>query len=74
VAFATIGWKYYLVFIIVPLAGVPILALYFPETKGLTLEEIGALFGDEVVPLETGNGTSLDEKEVVSEQVNVEKA
>jgi hypothetical protein len=24
------------------------MALYFPETKGLTLEEVGALFGDEI--------------------------
>jgi hypothetical protein len=60
------------------LAGVPVLALYFPETKGLTLEEIGALFGDEVVHLGSGNGTSLDErvneKEVVSEQMITEKA
>jgi hypothetical protein len=28
--------------------GVPVLYKYFPETKGLSLEEIGALFGDEV--------------------------
>ena len=46
-AFAHVGWKYYLVFIIVPACGVPILAR-FPETKGLTLEEIAAVFGDEV--------------------------
>lgn len=48
VAFADIGWRYYLVFIIVPLCGVWIVALILPETKGLALEEIGALFGDEV--------------------------
>lgn len=44
-AFAHVGWKYYLVFILVPICGVPIL-YFFPETKGLTLEEVGALFGD----------------------------
>jgi MFS family permease len=48
VAFAKIGWKYYLVFIIVPLLGVGFVARFFPETKGLTLEEIAAKFGDEV--------------------------
>ncbi|KAK6371786.1 hypothetical protein LTS17_008609 [Exophiala oligosperma] len=47
-AFQKIGWKYYLVFIIVPLVGVPFLAYYLPETKNLTLEEIAAKFGDEV--------------------------
>jgi MFS family permease len=46
-AFANIGWKYYLVFIIVPACGLPILAR-FPETRGLSLEEISAVFGDEV--------------------------
>jgi hypothetical protein len=47
-AFANIGWKYYLIFIIVPLCGVPILYMIAPETKGLSLEEIGACFGEEV--------------------------
>lgn len=48
-AFNNIGWKYYLVFIIVTSAMLPYLALRFPETKGLSLEEVGALFGDESV-------------------------
>lgn len=46
-AFANIGWKYYLVFIIVPAVGLPLI-WRFPETKGLSLEEIAAIFGDEV--------------------------
>ncbi len=47
-AFANIGWKYYLVFIFPPLLAVGFLIKFFPETKGLTLEEVGAKFGDEV--------------------------
>ncbi|KAE8445891.1 hypothetical protein EG329_012670 [Mollisiaceae sp. DMI_Dod_QoI] len=47
-AFNNIGWKYYLVFIFLPLFAVGFLIKYFPETKGLTLEEVGAKFGDEV--------------------------
>ncbi|OAG40005.1 hypothetical protein AYO21_05686 [Fonsecaea monophora] len=47
-AFNNIGWKFYLVFIIVTSLMVPWVILYFPETKGLSLEEIGVLFGDEV--------------------------
>lgn len=35
-------------FIIVPLACVVVIWRYFPETNGLSLEEIGMLFGDEV--------------------------
>ena len=44
-AFDTIGWKYFLVFIIVPAVGlVPFRKLY-PETKLLSLEEVSYLFG-----------------------------
>lgn len=47
-AFVHIGWKYYLVFIIVTSLMLPLVLFKFPETKGLSLEEIGALFGDKV--------------------------
>jgi hypothetical protein len=47
-AFNDIGWKYYILFIVVCSAMIPLIAFKFPETKGLGLEEIGALFGDEV--------------------------
>jgi hypothetical protein len=30
------------------LIGVAVIWRFFPETKGLTLEEIGVLFGDEI--------------------------
>ncbi|TPX10396.1 uncharacterized protein E0L32_008615 [Thyridium curvatum] len=47
IAFAQVGWKYYHVSIILPLLSAPVLHLCFPETKGLlSLEEIGAVFGD----------------------------
>ncbi|KAF9698416.1 hypothetical protein EKO04_003944 [Ascochyta lentis] len=47
-AFAAVGWRYYLVFIIIPLSGVWFLANMLPETRLLSLEEISKLFGDEV--------------------------
>ncbi|EXJ74621.1 uncharacterized protein A1O5_02918 [Cladophialophora psammophila CBS 110553] len=47
-AFNHIGWRFYLVFIIVTSLMLPFVILYFPETKGLSLEEIDVLFGDEV--------------------------
>jgi hypothetical protein len=37
-----------LVFIFLPLFAIGFLIKFFPETKGLTLEEIGSKFGDEV--------------------------
>jgi MFS family permease len=48
-AFRNIGWRFYLVFIIVPSCALPFIYFLFPETKGLTLEEVGRLFGDEVI-------------------------
>jgi hypothetical protein len=42
-----IGWKFYLAFIIPGTIGGIIMFIYFPDTKGLPLEEIAAIFGDE---------------------------
>ncbi|KAF4963726.1 hypothetical protein FSARC_8274 [Fusarium sarcochroum] len=47
-AFETIGWRFYLIMMAFTIICAVIFALYFPETKGLTLEEIASLFGDEV--------------------------
>jgi hypothetical protein len=47
IAFAAIGWKYYLVFIIITGLAAPIVYFLFPDTRGLALEEVAALFGDE---------------------------
>jgi hypothetical protein len=47
-AFNHISWKYYILFVVVCSAMIPFIVWKFPETKGLSLEEIGALFGDEV--------------------------
>ncbi|CAK7213055.1 hypothetical protein SEUCBS140593_001718 [Sporothrix eucalyptigena] len=46
--FATIGWKYYLLFIILPSINVVLIKLFCPETKGLSLEEINGVFNDQV--------------------------
>ncbi|KAF2651490.1 MFS transporter [Lophiostoma macrostomum CBS 122681] len=47
VALNAIGWKFYLVLICPSIVYIVLIYLLFPETKGRTLEEIGALFGDE---------------------------
>ncbi|KAL2840053.1 hypothetical protein BJY01DRAFT_250180 [Aspergillus pseudoustus] len=41
IAFANVGWRYYLVFSIVPCLGAIITEVFCPETAGLTLEEFG---------------------------------
>jgi hypothetical protein len=45
-AFANIGWKYYLFFVIQAAIGAVCAFLYFPNTLMKPLEEIAALFGD----------------------------
>jgi sugar porter (SP) family MFS transporter len=46
-AFANIGWKFFLVFIIISGLGSIWAYVYIPETKGVPLEELAQLFGDE---------------------------
>lgn len=48
IAIANISWKYYLVFICLNAVDFVVIALFFPETKGKSLEEMAELFGDEV--------------------------
>lgn len=46
-AFKNIGWKFYLVFIITGALGAAVFWFLYPDTRGLPLEEIAAVFGDE---------------------------
>lgn len=45
-ALTNIKWKFYIIFICLTAVNSVIALLYFPETKNLTLEEIGEKFGD----------------------------
>lgn len=45
-AFTRIGWRYFLVFIIISPVLIALFFYFAKETKGKTLEEIGGLFGD----------------------------
>ncbi|KIX99564.1 uncharacterized protein Z520_05140 [Fonsecaea multimorphosa CBS 102226] len=47
-AFSTIGWKFYLVLIIPGMAFAVLIFFWFPNTRGVHLEEVAELFGDEV--------------------------
>jgi len=46
IALNAIGWKFYFVYEVILIAEVIIIYFYFPESKGATLEEIAANFGD----------------------------
>lgn len=45
-AFEKIGWKFYLCFIIPGTIGAACMWFLWPDTRGLPLEEIAAIFGD----------------------------
>ncbi|KAI0767994.1 general substrate transporter [Trametes elegans] len=47
-AISDISWRYYLVFICLNAVDFAIIAFFFPETKGETLEQMAEVFGDEV--------------------------
>ncbi|OSC98277.1 general substrate transporter [Trametes coccinea BRFM310] len=47
-AINNISWKYYLVFICLNAIDFVIIALFFPETKGKSLEQMAEVFGDEI--------------------------
>lgn len=47
-AFEAIGWKYYFVFIACDAVAALCFFLFYPETKGKTLEEMADLFGDNI--------------------------
>jgi hypothetical protein len=47
-AIEEISWRYFLIFVICDAIFIVIFVLWYPETKNKTLEEIAALFGDEV--------------------------
>lgn len=59
-AFSHIGWKFFLVFIIISGLGGILAFFYIPETKGVPLEEIAAIFGD------------ADEVMVFSENIHID--
>jgi len=60
-AFANIGWKFFLIFIIISGLGAVWAWFYIPETRGVPLEEIAQLFGDS------------DEVMVFSEDIHIDR-
>ncbi|KAF2643166.1 MFS transporter [Massarina eburnea CBS 473.64] len=71
VALDRIGWKFYLVLICPSIVYIGLIYLLFPETKGRTLEEIGALFGDENIATRW-YGMSEEEKTRIAHEAVVE--
>lgn len=58
-AFNNISWRYYIIMAVLAVVSATAMWWIFPETAGLTLEEIGEKFGDEVATtLDIENGES----------------
>lgn len=70
IAFQDIGWKFYLCFICPTTVAAVIIFFVLPDTKGLALEVVGALFGDEVAE---NAGGALDKAHADGEPDEKEK-
>lgn len=68
VGLAKIGWKFYLVLIVPSLFYIGVIYLFFPETKGRALEEIGALFGDDAHVAVHWYDATEEEREKMAEE------
>lgn len=66
----SIGFKYFYVFFCFNIVALICYYLFFPETKGRTLEQMDELFGDNLVPhaLNDPEGARLAEKAMQIEQ------
>ncbi|WYZ38426.1 hypothetical protein EsH8_III_000340 [Colletotrichum jinshuiense] len=60
IALEAMGWKYYLVFVVILIIGTVIIYFFYPETRGHTLEEMAVIFdGDsaQVTDAEIGDNS-----------------
>lgn len=53
IAMDAIGWKYYILYCCILAVELVVVYYSFPETKGLSLEEVSSVFGESVVPFES---------------------
>jgi hypothetical protein len=80
VAIDTIGWKYYLLFMIISVIIVPVVYFAYPETMGRSLEELEMMFveGDSIRGIVKDSlkplaGGSLLPKHIVEKANNVDE-
>ena len=73
-AFKTIKWKFYLAFIIPGTIGAILMWIYFPDTLGLPLEEVAAIFGDadEVAMYQRDIAIDMQTKTIVDRRVSAD--
>jgi hypothetical protein len=64
-AFKVIQWRMYFVWMACSIISTALVYYFIPETTRMPLEEIGALFGDDVVVHLTADGHGIVEKELM---------
>ncbi|EMD33912.1 hypothetical protein CERSUDRAFT_117444 [Gelatoporia subvermispora B] len=62
-AITKISWRYYLVFICLNAIDFVLIGLFFPETKGKSLEQMAEVFGDEIDVRELALETKLEKED-----------
>jgi hypothetical protein len=60
-AFANIGWKYYLFFIIITAITIFTVYFTFPNTLNVPLEEVAKLFGDDDLVVSSASATTFED-------------
>jgi hypothetical protein len=63
IALASIGWKYYIIFVVVLVGSVAVTYFYYPETKGHSLEELILIIDGHAAPRIHGIDISEAEKQ-----------
>ncbi|KAG8931644.1 hypothetical protein FRC03_000561 [Tulasnella sp. 419] len=57
------GWKFYLLYVVLNIVSATLVILFFPETKGKTLEEMDEVFGDQKIAHEGVGGSDSNSVE-----------
>lgn len=52
IAMSNVAWKFYVLFIVLNFVSFVVILMFFPETKGKSLEEMAEIFGDQVDALD----------------------
>jgi sugar porter (SP) family MFS transporter len=69
IAMDAIGWKYYIVYCCVIAVQIIVVYFYFPETKGLSLEEVSVIFEGEAAAVGAGAYRHGDVEDPVAGQL-----
>ncbi|KAJ3892127.1 sugar transporter [Lentinula edodes] len=62
IGISNVGYKFYLVFVCCNFVNLIVMVVFFPETKGKTLEEMAEVFGDSILPDAQGRTNKGEDK------------